>query len=176
MKDFERLQQICLDEVRAAGITPGKIGKWVINSRAKSRWGSCTMRENGEYEIQIAEVLLVDDHVSEVACKETMIHEILHTCKGGANHSGLWLEYANKMNKQYGYNIKRTTSMKEKGIEETYVAKQLDYKYLYRCETCGQTIFKKKACPFTRNYRNYTCLICGTEKAFHKITEKKENQ
>lgn len=171
MKNFEQLQQICLEEVLAVGIKPGNIVKWMINRRAKKRWGMCTKHRNGDCEIQIAEVLLEDERVSEQSCKETMIHEILHTCDGCVGHTGLWLQYANRMNERYGYNIKRTTSSTDKGLEEYEPTKQLNYRYCFVCETCGQTVYKKKACKFTRYYRDYTCLICGTKRAFHKVSK-----
>lgn len=168
MKDFKALQDICINEVREAGITPGNITAWEVNYRAKTRWGMC-VKKNGNFIIQIAAQLLEDDRVSEKACKDTMIHEILHTCKGCSGHTGLWLKYANIMNEKYGYDIKRTTSGKEKGVENYKPTKHLDYKYFYVCEKCGQQVRKKKACKFTRYYRDYTCLICGTKKAFRKV-------
>ncbi len=168
MKDFELLQTICINEVRDAGIKPGNIVSWVINSRAKKRWGMCTKKPDGTCIIQIAEQLIVDERVSEQACKETMIHEILHSCEGCKGHTGLWLEYANIMNKKYGYNIKRTTSGTEKGVEDYTATKRLAYKYCFICETCGQRIWKKKKCKFTKYYRNYTCGRCGKKRAFHK--------
>lgn len=42
MKNFEMLQKVCIDEVLGAGIEPGNIVSWVINRRAKTRWGMCT--------------------------------------------------------------------------------------------------------------------------------------
>ena len=103
MKNFEMLQKVCIDEVLGAGIEPGNIVSWVINRRAKTRWGMCTKNPDGTCIIQIAARLIEDERISEQACKETMIHEILHTCKGCKGHTGLWLIYANIMNKKYGY-------------------------------------------------------------------------
>ena len=124
MKDFEELQKECLAEVKAAGITPADKIKWVVNSRAKSRWGLCTRKNNGEYyEIQISNRLLEDDNISVKSCKDTMIHEILHTCADCMKHTGKWKEYARNMNTKYGYNIKSTTSGAEKGVEN-YKAKR----------------------------------------------------
>ena len=169
MKNFEMLQKVCIDEVLGAGIEPGNIVSWVINRRAKKRWGMCTKNPDGTCIIQIAARLIEDERISEQACKETMIHEILHTCKGCKGHTGLWLIYANIMNKKYGYHIKRTTSGEEKGVENYTASKRLDYKYCFVCENCGQNIKRKKQCEFTKYYRNYTCGICGRKRAFHKV-------
>ncbi len=117
MKDFEKLQKECLEEIAALGIPIGNITSWSINSRAKSRWGQCRMEVDGTYSIQISEVLLKDDRVSEKACKETMIHEILHTGKDCMKHRGKWKAYATMMNGRYGYKIKRVSSSKDKGFD-----------------------------------------------------------
>ena len=126
MKDYKKLQEICLSEVVAVGIEPGNIIEWQLNSRAKSRWGQCTRNnKTKECKIQIAAQLIYDDRISEKACKETIIHEILHTCNGAKGHTGLWKQYADKINTRYGYNIKRTTSGEEKGVENyksTFIA------------------------------------------------------
>ena len=47
MKDFEKLISECLAEVEALGIYPGKIEKWEINQRAKTRWGQCKKQKDG---------------------------------------------------------------------------------------------------------------------------------
>ncbi len=168
MKDFENLQRICLEEVRAAGIEPGNIVKWTINRRAKSRWGLCIRHRNGACEIQIASVLLEDERVSEAACKDTMIHEILHSCKGGNGHTGKWKEYAEIMNQKYGYHIKRQTSGEEKGLEN-YRSKSNPVRYYFKCTGCGQMVMRKRKCDFTKYYKRYVCAYCG--KRFKRVKE-----
>lgn len=168
MKNLEKLAADCLAEVRAAGIQAGTIVEWKVNRRAKKRWGLCHKDKDGKFHIQVAARLLEDDRVPEKACKETIIHEILHTAPDGMKHTGKWKEYANIMNKKYGYNIKRTTSGEEKGVEN-YQAKRLSYQYKFKCKKCGQTILKKKKCKFTHYYKNYSCTICGTKNAFVKV-------
>lgn len=168
MKDFNNLIATCLKEVQTAGIQPGTIRNWEINRRAKKRWGQCSKDKNGEYSIQIAARLLEDDRVSEKACKETIIHEILHTCPGGMGHTGKWKEYADIMNAKYGYHIKRTTSGEEKGIENYSPSRRLENRYMFRCRRCKSVIVKKKKCKFTHYYRNYSCVTCGLKHAYEK--------
>ncbi len=98
-----------------------------------------------------------------------MIHEILHTCKDSMKHTGNWKKYANIMNQKYGYEIKRTTSGEEKGVENYKSTRIVPYKYCFYCKKCRQLIWKKKKCKFTKYYRNYTCLVCGTPRAFRKM-------
>lgn len=160
MKDFERLKCECIDEIEDLDIEIGKIKEWTINTRAKHRWGQCKKNKDGSYSIQIAEQLLVDKRISEKACKETIIHELLHTCKDSMKHTGKWKAYAQEMNEEYGYNIKRTTSGKEKGVEN-YKPKKMAVKYVFTCGGCGATIYRKRMSKFTRYYRNYRCTRCG---------------
>lgn len=158
-------------EIKQAGITPGNIVAFEINRRSKKRWGLCTRKPNGECVIQIAAILLEDDRVSEKACKDTIIHEILHSCKECSGHTGKWKQYAQKMNAMYGYNIKRTTSGAEKGLDDYEVSYRLRDKYVFRCKNCGAIVRRKKACKFTRYYRNYGCGRCGKFRAFERISE-----
>ncbi|WP_026505714.1 SprT-like domain-containing protein [Butyrivibrio sp. NC3005] len=160
MKDLNILKNNCLDEVHALGIKTGTISEWKINNRAQKRWGLCRAKKDGTFEIQIAKMLLTDDRISEKSCKETIIHEILHTCDHCMKHTGNWKKYAIIMNNTYGYNIKRVTSSTEKGIEEPSSAKIVP-KYLFTCRNCGVVIYRLRESKFTRNYRRYRCARCG---------------
>jgi len=159
MKDFEALKEICIQEVTRLGIKLGNITSWEINKRAKSRWGLCKLNPDGSYSIQIAYRLLADDRISEKSCKETIIHELLHTCKGCMRHTGKWKYYAEVVNQVYGYNIKRVTEGSEKGVEN-YQGKEMAIKYIFTCENCGATIYRKRDSNFTKNYRYYGCARC----------------
>lgn len=167
MKDFVKLRDECLAEVHNAGIEIGNITSWQINRRAKTRWGMCS-RYGDKYTIQISSQLVSDDRISEKACKETIIHEILHTCPDCHGHTGKWKEYAELMNVTYGYNIKRVTSGQEKGVENYQASRRLKPKYCFKCMYCGYSIVRKRDSKFTRYYRNYTCPECGKSRAFEK--------
>lgn len=169
MKNFEELIRICLEEVRAAGISPGNIVEWKINRRSKMCWGQCTKKRNGECSIQISSRLLEDDRISMKDCKDTIIHEILHSCPECKGHTGKWKEYASIMNERYGYNIKRVTRGEEKGVENYQSTRTLEPKYYFRCKVCGSMVVKKRKCKFTRYYKNYICLRCGSIRSFQKI-------
>ena len=160
MKDFLRLKEECLEELRAVGITPGNIKAFSINKRARSRWGQCKKNSDGTIEIQIAQILLTDERISEKACKETIIHELIHACDGCMKHTGQWKKYAELMNRVYGYNIKRVTKGSEKGVED-YKASAMPIKYVFTCKGCGARIYRKRASRFTRNYWKYMCTRCG---------------
>ncbi len=161
MKDYEKLINDSLSDVKRIGIKPGNITIWTINKRAKTRWGLCKQNPDKTFEIQIAERLLSDDRISEKSCKETIIHEILHTCKGCMKHTGKWKYYADVINQVYGYNIKRITSGIEKGVENYQPSSTMAIKYIFTCENCGATIYRKRESKFTKNYKNYGCARCG---------------
>ncbi|MBR5278237.1 MAG: SprT-like domain-containing protein [Clostridia bacterium] len=117
MKNFEQLIKECLSDLESIGIKIGKVTKYSINTRAKSRWGQCKQVCNGIFEINISAQLL-QDNISDQAAKDTILHEMLHTIDGCMGHKGKWKELAQKVNKELPqYTIKRVTSSAEKGIE-----------------------------------------------------------
>lgn len=139
---------------------PGQIRAWRVNERALSRWGQCRRNADGTYNIEIAKRLLTDPRITDEACKETILHEILHTCPGCMKHTGQWKQYAELLNARYGYHIKRVTKGEEKGVEN-YEVKSRPVKYIFTCEVCGAVIRRKRESKFTRNYRQYRCGRCG---------------
>lgn len=135
MKNIYAIARECENELKAIGISTGDIAGYKINTRAKKRWGQCSYNSlYGEYTIEISNRLL-EDNVSDIATKTTMLHEMLHTCPDCFNHGKEWQALANKVNKAYGYNIKRTTSSAEKGVAPAESVEKVHY--ILRCESCG---------------------------------------
>lgn len=124
-----------------------------VNSRAKKRWGLCTRNPNGTFTIQIAESLLKDD-VSEEATFNTIIHELLHTCPNCMNHGAEWKLWAEIVNRNTKYNIKRTTSCAEKGIEAPAP------KYIVACRTCNHKWHYNRAGSVIQNLSRCKCPYC----------------
>ena len=162
MKNVNDLYTVCMEEVKAAGIVPGNIVSVTINTRAKKRWGQCKRLPNGTYTINISNSLMADS-VSINAAKNTMAHEILHTVKGCMNHGPEWQSVADKMNQAYPdtYNIKRTTSAEEKGLESIGRVRHEEYKCMLVCQKCGGKHYYKRESKAVRNYQNYHCGGCG---------------
>ncbi len=161
MKNLYAVYNDCLNEIKTCGIVPGNIVDVTINTRAKRRWGRCTV-ENGFYKIEISDRLLQDD-VDIKATKNTMAHEILHTVKGCMNHGLNWQSVANKVNMAYPdiYNIKRTTSSEEKGLEPIGKCRNDTAKYALVCKDCGHRNVYKRAGKAVQNPNRYRCGICG---------------
>ncbi|MGN0536458.1 MAG: SprT-like domain-containing protein [Acutalibacteraceae bacterium] len=123
-----------------------------INTRAMQRFGMC--RKTGDtFTIEIAEVLLSAD---EFFIEQTLAHELLHTCRGCQNHGTLWQQYADRLNRAYGYHISRTNSYEEMGIE----AKKHECKYRMQCMKCGVIVERYRMSGFVSHPEKYLCR-CG---------------
>ena len=162
MKDLQKLVKECKAELNAIGIEYGNITYVKINTRATSRWGLCRNLtpsydwEDSRFEIEISNRLL-EDNVKDSATKQTIIHELLHSCKGGMTHKGKWKEYANKVNANYNqYNITRCTSSKELGIDETNT--KINAKYILKCSCCGNTYFHSR---MSKSVKHPEWFLCG---------------
>ena len=128
-----------------------------VNTRAKKRWGMCTSSPDGRHRIQISSKLLSED-VSYEATMNTIIHEILHACKKGQCHTGLWKVYANMINAGYPqFNIKRTTSYEEKGMERP----QVERRYAVKCSRCGYMHYGQRFTNIFKYPESYSHKTCG---------------
>ena len=154
MKDINKVYETCSKKLADIGIQHGNIKDVSINKRAKRRWGTCK-RIGNIYSIEISSILL-DDDVSDEATETTMIHELLHSCKGCFNHGNEWKRLANKVNKAYGYNVKRVTTSDEKGIAPEVVGK----KHKIVCQKCGLVAWRMRDSKLTRHPELFRCR-CG---------------
>lgn len=156
MKNLNNLFNQCIKEVKAIGIEPGNIVAVTVNTRAKTRWGQ-TKKNGNSYTINISDRILQDEQ-DDLIAKDTIIHEILHTCTDCMNHGFNWKALANKVNRAYPqYHISRTTSAEEKGIE---ARKAVDYRYNVICKECGNTWNYDRAGKVVQNTGRFYCP-CG---------------
>ena len=158
MRDLNKVAKECMKELDAIGIKYGAITEFVVNTRAKKRWGQCR-RVPGGFSINIS-IRLLDESVPIDGLKNTIIHELLHSCKNCQNHGEMWKRQAAKVNKYYGYGIKRCSSSEEKGVPEE-IREQKDIKHKFVCKDCGQVILRTRESRFTKNYESYACGRCG---------------
>ena len=154
MKDINKVYEVCSNKLSDIGIHHGDIINLSVNTRAKRRWGRCSHSING-FKIEISSTLL-EDSVSDEATETTMLHELLHSCKGCLNHGNEWKRLADKVNNTYGYNIKRITSYEEKGIEREEILR----KHKIVCQKCGHEFYRMKESKLTRHPEFYLCK-CG---------------
>lgn len=172
MKDLRKLYQECLKELDDIGIKYGKISIIKENSRLTRTWGYCKRLpypshswEDNRYEINISSRLLSDD-VDDVHVKDTIIHEILHTCKNSLNHGAEWKRLANIVNEHYPqYNIKTRTSSSEKKIDD-----DIEFKYIIECSSCHHQWKYRKKTKVVKFCEALKCPLCKTE-TLHLIKE-----
>ena len=88
MRDVNVIAIECMRELENIGIKCGNVIKIDINTRAKKRWGQYRKIGNN-YIIEVNQILLREDTDID-GLKNTIIHELLHTCKGCMKHTGEW--------------------------------------------------------------------------------------
>lgn len=122
-----------------------------VNSRAVRRFGCCILKGDKFY-IEISSRLI---DAPEQVRKQTLAHEILHTCPGCRNHGSRWKQYAESMNNAYGYEISRANTNEQLGLEDT-----VPYRYLLRCKSCGVEIKRLRRSKLI-DYPEYYRCKCG---------------
>lgn len=163
MRDLEEYVLQCIDELKGIGIEPGRISSLEINTRARKRWGSCAPVYDGRgnitgYRISINRLLL-DEKIPERALKNTIIHELLHSCKGCLTHRNRWKILAEKVGRELGYDIRRVGSRDHEGIAVEIPSKPP--KYIIRCMSCGETYARKRRSKVVDHPELYRCGKCN---------------
>lgn len=162
MYDLQKIAALCLDEVKAAGITPGDIFEFVRNDRLSSTFGKTRGFRRGlfrTFKIEIAGFLL-DDACPLEELKDTICHEILHTCDGGIGHNAMWQRYARIMNRKYGYHISTHAEAQTVAKIAPALKKVNPPKYITTCTKCGYTEHTYRMCGFIRHPSLYLCPVC----------------
>lgn len=164
MRNLKEYANRCMKQLDDIGVEYGAVLSFQINTRAKHRWGQCIrLYSNGLvcFTINI-NTMLLDEKNSEQALIDTLMHELLHTCKGCFTHKNEWKRLAEKVNKIYNYNIKRTVSAVDYGIEiETEDIAEPKYKI--QCTGCGQVYTRQRKSKVVAHPENYRCYDCGGE-------------
>lgn len=126
----------------------------LINKRATGRFGACfANKRTGVFQIELSDILL---RASEDACRQTLAHEVLHTCYGCQNHKKRWNRYAEMMNEAYGYQISRTDTPERLGVESKRVVR-----YMVACDNCGAEIPRARKSRVISHPEDYRCAKCG---------------
>lgn len=153
MQDFDLMLAQVIAQARACGIPVSRRIEphVVVNARAKTRFGCCK-RRGGVYTVEVSDRLA---DAGRTACMQTLAHEVLHTCRGCADHRQRWREYAERMNAAYGYGISRVCTSESMGLEP-----RREYRYAVRCTTCGKRYERLKKSKLITNPERYRCT-CG---------------
>ena len=157
MRNLYEYAQVCMVELDSIGV-PYRKSTFVVNSRAVRRWGCCSSNGDGTFTIQISDVLL-NEQSSVDGLKNTIIHELLHTCVGCLNHGKKWQEYADIVNNHFGYCIKRADSCSEKGVSQNMVYENKRH-YEVTCNECKAKFIYYRDNKVTKNTSHFRCS-CG---------------
>lgn len=125
----------------------------LINTRAKRRLGCCYF-QSGQYTIEVSASLLEDP----ARLRQTLAHELLHTCRGCRNHGKQWKAYAAVVNEACGMEISRLTPPKEE--EPQQCLRNDEIKYLVQCQSCGALFPRARMCKLVKTPWRYRCQ-CG---------------
>lgn len=155
-------------EAQAQGIpVPDNILPEVyINPRPKKRFGCCR-KKDGLFTVEISEFIL---ECSDASIKNVIAHELLHTCENSYDHGKKWKEYAYRMNKAYGYNIKRTSSFQEMGLSEPEGDRD-NIRYIIKCRSCGKEYPRQKFTCVMKKINSYRCSCGGRLYVIDKCNE-----
>jgi len=135
----------------------------IINSRPRKRYGCCR-KKGREFSIEISEFVL---GCEESKVKQIVAHEVLHTCEGCYDHGEKWKLYADAMNKAYGYNIRRVSSLEELGLSPKEEGKgDTKVRYIIKCRKCGKEYPRQRASRVTQNIKQYRCRCGGKLQVF----------
>lgn len=161
MRDLEQYGKQCIENLNAIGIYPNEVDSFIVNTRAKNRWGQ-TRKRNGHYTININSLLLEED-CPEKSLYETLYHELLHCIDGCMNHGVKWQQLAELVSDCYNVDITRYSSDEKKLGKE--LAEEKIQKNIYRVKCCRcETIITRMGYRAPKWYMHpewYTCKKCG---------------
>ncbi len=135
-------------------------------AKATSWYGQCQQNRvcrgvKYKFRISISEYHLQS---SERAIRNTLIHELLHTCPGCLNHGVRWKSYAAIVEQRFGYNITRAGGDKDadSAIEAARREKRAGYQtqYFLVCTKCGQEFTRFRKSNLVLHPEKYRCQ-CG---------------
>ena len=160
MKDLNKLYLECVEEMKRINMDiSNRIVGIKVNSRLSRSLGRCRLnRYSGSYSIEINPCMLADS-VEVKTTKNTIIHELIHTCPGCMNHGYEWKWRGDRVNRMLGYNIKRESEVE--GLEANGVKlKKEEYKYALECMKCGHQFKFQRWCSKLENPARWKCG-CG---------------
>lgn len=109
------------------------------------------------YAIYLSEYALEDEEL----IRNTIAHELVHTCPHCKNHGKYFKQYGAMVKTKLGYNIQTKAGEKEakkSGIKDAITAKA---KYYIKCCDCGQGFYRMKRSKVVAYPSEYRCGRCG---------------
>lgn len=157
----QRAQNILEEMIRQfaqAGIPIplGQIDSQLYFSRSSTRMGSCR-KERGVYRISLSVHILED----EETVRNTIAHELVHTCRGCMNHGVSFQRIGRQVEGKLGIPVRSKASQEESersGIKDAYIKKA---RYRISCRSCGAVLYRQKKSALVMNPSRYRCGKCG---------------
>ena len=122
-----------------------------INTRARRRLGCCYY-QSGRYWIEVSQAVLEDEDL----LKQTLVHELLHTCPKYRDHGPKSKAYAQTVNEKLGYRIERTVKTETPAGS----LRHEEIKYILECQSCGAQIKRMRMSKAVKSPWRYRCP-CG---------------
>ena len=169
MRNLEQEYRHCIEMMDEINMDYGNITGISVNNRIKRRWGQCKHvfagigadgKRKYNHSIDISSILL-DDNTPVEALRNTIIHEILHTCPGCNNHGVGWKRRADQVNKKFGYNIKSRSSAEDKMVPDSVMEEYKKPKYILRCKKCGYEVGMYRMSKFVKHPSWFAHSNCG---------------
>lgn len=163
MKNVMEVYRMCRKELLEINMDiSNNIVSVRVNGRLRTVLGRCITHRDFSgswHEIEINPCLLEDD-VDLQAAKETMIHELIHTCPGCQNHGYEWKRRGDRASRMLGYNVERLTGLnvlESQGVK----VKMETYKYALVCDDCKKEYKFKRWCGKLEYPSRYKCGRCN---------------
>lgn len=134
------------------GITDVKFNNYTfeLSNRLTSTLGQCRKTGTNDYTITLNSKFAEAEDLNIV--RQTIMHELIHSCNDCMSHTGRWKQIADLVNSVYGYNISRMT------VTKNY--KQQKAKYKIVCTNCGCTSYIFRKNKIIKNLNMYRCIYC----------------
>lgn len=120
-----------------------------------STLGQCRKRSNCDYTIYLNYYYARSAPMEMI--EETIVHELLHSCRECMAHTGRWKRLAALVNEHFGYHISRTSSVDGTNYKYIENMNRKQKKYALICNNCNHQW----------SYTRKTDLIKSVEKDPH---------
>lgn len=162
MKDLRKLYNDCVMELKRINMDiSSRVMEVKVNGRLRTVLGRCIYnRRTGSYTIEINPCLLTDEAETQAA-KETIIHELIHTCPGCMNHGYEWKRRGDRASRMLGYDVCRLRDVRDLEAWNVEVKRE-SWKYALVCEGCGNQYKFKRWCGKLENPSYYKCSCGGS--------------
>lgn len=154
---LNRIGRECENVLNSIDIPCGTILTYIVESG--EAWGHCHHITGRLFVISINKLLI--DKKNETGLRNTIIHELLHTCPECYNHGREWVNLTKKIKRLLGITVNEKSTYHDLGIDIADYINTRSYKYVIQCKECGECYFRKRKSDFVINYDKYRCRKCG---------------